>query len=277
MTIYMGSARIGENGKATGGAVGDQKQTSTPDYKGEVSMQTLSSFVGSKKWYIIRPKQALHASKIAQAMKIACNNANIGYDQNNRLGVITYGVNATTKTECDCSSLVRACIKYATGTDVGNFTTANEVSVLTNSGLFEKAIVYTSSTKIYDGDVFVTQSKGHTGICTDGNSRSATSLTKDGVDYSHVLAPIFYSDANPDLKTAYGYNESKLLEHFLAYGCNEASRWGKTISDFNVLVYASHNPDLVTAFGQLGSDGSNGFAFYKHYCTNGYKENRRVI
>ena len=193
-TIYVGSARIGENGKSTGGKVGDQKQTSTPDYKGEVSMQTLASFVSGRKLYILRPKQAIHAQKLAQAMKTACNNPNLGYDQNGRLGVITYGVDATTKTECDCSSLVRACIKKATGTDVGNFTTANEVAMLVQSGLFDKAIVYGSATKVYEGDVFVTQTKGHTGICTDGYSRTtadkpsvASPVIKNGSTGTHAI------------------------------------------------------------------------------------------
>ena len=31
MTVIIGSARIDEKGNATGGKVGDQKQTSTPD------------------------------------------------------------------------------------------------------------------------------------------------------------------------------------------------------------------------------------------------------
>ena len=45
--------------------------------------------------------------------------------------------------------------------------------MLTQSGLFDRAIVYGSATKVYEGDIFVTQSKGHTGICTDGYSRVA--------------------------------------------------------------------------------------------------------
>ena len=277
MIIRMGSARHDERNKYIGGTAGDNTQTLIPDYKGEVSMQTLASFIGIKKWYVIRPKQSAHAEKLAQAMKIACNNANIGYDQSNRLGIMTYGISSTRKTECDCSSLVRACIKYATGKDVGNFTTLNEAEVLEKSGLFDKAIVYRSTAKIYQGDIFVTQSKGHTGICVEGYSRNIISLVKDGVNYSHVLDPIYYADSNPDLKSAFGYDEKKLLEHFLNFGCNEASRWGKTISDFNVSVYATHSPDLAKAFGKLGNDGANGLAFYKHYCQYGYKENRRVI
>lgn len=41
----IGSARIDERGKTSGGKVGDQKQKSSPDYKGEVRKETL-------KWHI---------------------------------------------------------------------------------------------------------------------------------------------------------------------------------------------------------------------------------
>lgn len=172
MTILIGSARIDENGKFIGGKVGDNKQSSsTNDTTGEVSIQPM--YMHSKGWYIIRPKDIKHANNIENAMKIACNNKHIGYDQSNRLGVITYGVDTTKDTECDCSSLVRACIKKATGKDVGNFTTGNEKDTLSKSGLFEKAISYVdqSSTPVYNGDILVTKSKGHTVIVVSGNPR----------------------------------------------------------------------------------------------------------
>lgn len=177
MAIMIGSARIDENGNATGGAAGDQKQTSTPDYNGEISMQSM--YTHSQGWYILRPKSVTYANAIAAKMVTACNNANIGYDQNNRLGVITYGVATTTKTEADCSSLVRACIKEATGTDPGNFTTANEASALAATGLFEDKIAYVSqaSTPVYNGDVLVTKTKGHTVVVVSGNPRSSTTTT----------------------------------------------------------------------------------------------------
>lgn len=131
-------------------------------------------YTHSKGWYIIRPKDIITANNIAKAMKIACNNKHIGYDQYNRLGVIAYGVDTTKDTECDCSSLVRACIKKATGIDVGNFTTANEKAVLLRSGLFEKPIAYINQriTPVYNGDILVTKSKGHTVIAVSGNPRT---------------------------------------------------------------------------------------------------------
>ena len=174
-TIYVGSARIDERGKYSGGTVGDQKQaSSTNDTVGEVSMQTF--YVHSKGWYIFRPKDVSVANAIASAMITACNNKNLGYDQSNRLGVIKYGVDTTAKTECDCSALVRACIIKATGKDVGNFTTATETTYLANSGLFENGIAYVnqSTTPVYNGDILVTKTKGHTVIVVSGNPRGTT-------------------------------------------------------------------------------------------------------
>lgn len=187
MPIVIGSARIDERGKASGGAAGDQKQTSSAnDLSGEVSMQAMYNH--SKGWYISRPKSVAHAAKMADLMKAACNNANIGYDQGNRLGVIQHGIMTTVKTECDCSSLVREVVREATGKDPGNFTTANEVSILESTGLFEKRSAYISQEKtpVYNGDILTTRTKGHTVIVVSGNARpgTATSGSSDGTAVS---------------------------------------------------------------------------------------------
>ena len=108
-------------------------------------------------------------------MKTACNNKNIGYDQGNRLGVIEHGVNSKVKTEADCSSLIRECVKEATGKDPGNFNTENEVSALKKTGLFKDPIRYSSGTTLYEGDVLVTKTKGHTVIVVEGKSREEKS------------------------------------------------------------------------------------------------------
>ncbi len=174
MSIIFGSARIGENGKTTGGKAGDQKQTTSNDFAGEVSMQNF--YVHSKGWYIVRAKDVSVANKLAEAMKTACNNANIGYDQNERLGIVKNGVSSTVKTEADCSSAVRACCIYA-GFDPGNFTTGNEITALANTGKFENKVKYISDAKtpLYTGDILVTCTKGHTGIIVEGNSRTESS------------------------------------------------------------------------------------------------------
>ena len=171
MEVIVGSARIDERGKLQGGAAGDQKQTAIPDYKGEVSMQ--SFYVHKKGWYILRPKSQAHAKGIAKAMKTACNNRNIGYDQTNRGDIWKKGTATKEKSECDCSSLIRQCIKEATGKDPGNFTTANEADVLEKSGLFEKRKAYNNSIKLKEGDVLVTKERGHTVAVTDAPEEKA--------------------------------------------------------------------------------------------------------
>lgn len=167
MAIIIGSARHDENGKLSGGKVGDQTQkigSDGLDRSGEVSAQNF--YVHSKGWVILRAKDENFASALAMNMAVACNNANIGYDQSNRLGVYKYGVNTATKTETDCSGLVRACCKNA-GHDVSNFTTGNEVSVLVGTGLFTK-VAYNGQSSLCDGDILVTKTKGHTVIVLSG-------------------------------------------------------------------------------------------------------------
>lgn len=161
-TIYIGHASIDENGNISGGAAGDQT-------KKEVCKRTY--YMHSKGWYLLRPKSIDHANAIAEAMLRACKNDKIGYDQNSRLGIITHGTSTKTKTECDCSSLVRQCVIEATGKDAGNFTTGNEATCLENTGLFKKRVAVTSKTVLHNGDILVTKTKGHTVIVVEGNPR----------------------------------------------------------------------------------------------------------
>lgn len=166
MAVIIGSARHDENGHITGGSAGDQTGT-------EVSTQNF--YVHSKGWYVLRAKSDTVANKIAERMRAACANNNIGYDQTGRLGVITHGIDTKVKTECDCSSLVRACVKEATGKDPGNFVTSNEVSMLQGTGLFMPTKTYYSGMTLMTGDILVTKTKGHTVIVTSGASRGSSS------------------------------------------------------------------------------------------------------
>lgn len=160
--IIIGSARSDERGKLSGGKAGDQKQTTQDDYSGEVSMQNF--YLHKKGWYILRWKDAAFAEECAKAMQRACNNPNIGYDQNQRNGILKAGTRTSIKTECDCSAIVRQCIKEAAAVDPGNFTTSTEVTILKATGLFQAPIKYRSGTPIYNGDILVTCSKGHTAV-----------------------------------------------------------------------------------------------------------------
>lgn len=164
MAVIIGSARHDEHGNCySGGKAGDQTGQ-------EVSTQKF--YVHKKGWHVLRAKSSEIANKLAEAMIIACNNENIGYDQSERGGVITHGIDSEVKTECDCSSLVRACIIYAAGKDVGFFTTYNERSVLEDSDLFDDMGSYHAGFVLHNGDILVTRTKGHTVIVVSGAKKS---------------------------------------------------------------------------------------------------------
>lgn len=169
MAITIGSARIDEHGNAANGAAGDQT-------KREVCTEPY--YVHALGWYCMRAKDPAKAQLIAKEMKAACDNNNIGYDQNQRLDIIKAITKAKTmsaiswKTECDCSSLVRACVMAAGMGDPGNFTTYNECKILEATGQFEPKFKVTSSTPLYDGDVLCSCKKSHTVIVCSGNPRT---------------------------------------------------------------------------------------------------------
>lgn len=168
MAVKFGSARIDERGNAVGGAAGDNNGK-------EVMIEPYYSHPLG--WKCYRAKDPKVANNLAKAMIEACNNNHIGYDQNQRLGVITqlekYGTlgKIATNCECDCSSLVRACCIQA-GINVPNFTTYNEGKALEATGKFEPAFTVTSESQLCNGDILCTSRKGHTGIICEGKSRS---------------------------------------------------------------------------------------------------------
>lgn len=164
--IKIGSARIDEKNGIKNGVAGDQtgKEVMIENY-----------YNHSKGWLAFYPKNETVADKLAEAMVQACNNNNIGYDQNQRLGVFnrvkggTLIKNIATPTECDCSALVRACILQATGLALANFNTATEPSILKSSGLFLPAFTVTKSSQLKKGMILVTKTKGHTVIVVEDN------------------------------------------------------------------------------------------------------------
>lgn len=167
--IRIGSARIGETGgynQVAGNQTG--KELSVQDY-----------YNHPKQWDVIRLKNKSKRVLIAEAMIKAINNKNIGYDMTDRLSLLNACVSfnydpskVTVKCECDCSSLVRVCIAYATGKLLPNFNTTNEKTVCVNSGLFD-TFKLTDKSQLLVGDILCTRTKGHTVVVVETDNKLA--------------------------------------------------------------------------------------------------------
>ena len=154
MATYIVAARIDENGKARGGAAGDQTGK-------EVMKQALS---GSGTWTrVLRPPSGA-GTMVAQALAAAAND-NIGYDQNQRETLYNAAKAANWqlanvgKCECDCSSLI-AVLANCAGFKVNpSMYTGNEQAALTAVGFKDMAY---SAGSLKVGDVL--WRSGHTAI-----------------------------------------------------------------------------------------------------------------
>lgn len=88
----------------------------------------------------------------------------------------------------------------------------------------------------------------------------------NGVDYSSVFDPYYYADQYADLKQAYGYDCSQLLQHFINYGMSEG-RQAK--ASFNATSYRLQYSDLRRAYG------NDLKPYYMHYLQWGRSEGRQ--
>lgn len=85
------------------------------------------------------------------------------------------------------------------------------------------------------------------------------------LDYSLVFDAKYYADKYSDLKAAFGYDKTKLLNHFKQFGMKEG-RMAK--ATFDVYCYKNNYADLWAVYkDDLKS-------YYIHYMTYGYKEGR---
>lgn len=229
MSVRIGSARINENGTTTGGKAGDQTG-------GEVSAQNY--YVHRKGWYVIRPKDAQVAEKIAKAMEYACANDHIGYCQSHRdslrKAAAKYDYNpakVTTDVETDCSALVRVCCLYA-GISVGDFNTSSELEVLKKTGQFDVLTedkYCTASTYLKRGDILVTRAKGHTVVVL--SSGTGASLTQNEV-VTYEAGKVYETTVdNLNVRTGAGTNYRKK-----SYGelSSDAKKHANTSGSLNI-------------------------------------------
>ena len=190
MAVKIGHASIDENKNIKGGASGDQTG-------GEVCTRNWYN----KPWeFVLRPKSATLAEKSATACEVACDNPNIGYDQNQRNTLHTQATKVdfdlskiTVPCECDCSSLMHVCalagganISYgsngaATSTMKSRFTANGDYEVLTDKK-------YLSSDKyLKRGDILVKAGSHTVMALEDGvNASSSTPNTSTNTSTQKV-------------------------------------------------------------------------------------------
>lgn len=166
MTVKIGHAASDESGKYSNGKAGDQTGK-------EVCIRTWYNRPWNK---VVRPKNTGVALKIAKTCVDACNNNNIGYDQNQRTTLYTQAIKfdfdltkITTPCECDCSSLVAVCVNAAGIKVSKDIYTGNMVAALKNTGSFDVLIdkkYLTSASLLKVGDILVYEGH-HTAIVVD--------------------------------------------------------------------------------------------------------------
>ena len=109
-------------------------------------------------------------------------------------------------------------------------------------------------------DVIVTNTDGTYGYI----ERSQISQQYEMPDYAFDYK--YYADNNSDIKSAYGYDEFKLKQHFMNYGLKEGRVSSPT---FNVAYYLENNIDLKTAYGK------DYVKAYEHFIKYGCNELRK--
>lgn len=222
--IIIGSARINEKGRTTGGLPGDQTGN-------EVATQKL--YQHSKKWDVIRAVNPGMAELIAVAMQRACDNIQIGYDQTDRNNlfnvskIVEYDPgHVAIPVHCDCSSLVRVCIAYA-GLIVPNFTTRTEKSILLKSGAFYTPAItdpWRDQHLLVRGDILVTRTQGHTAVVlgddtTDADPEDYAQRKQVAHCFDPKIAGVYRTTSDTPAKYVAGDNSLDNIYIGLNRGC----------------------------------------------------------
>lgn len=166
----IGHAVCDENGKSQNGKAGNQTGK---------ELRIAEWYNRDKGWTnVFRAKSAKTAAKIAEAMKDACANKKIGYDQNQRTTLwleaekVAFKLKKIkTACETDCSALVAVCLKAA-GIDISrDIWTGNEAAAIRATKRFTefKTADYTQTDKnLQPGDILL--GPGHTAIVVEAEA-----------------------------------------------------------------------------------------------------------
>lgn len=215
MSVLIGHASIDENGKATGGAAGDQT----------------GKEVCTRSWYtkgwnaLLRPKSAALAELSARACEAACENPNIGYDQGGRNTLYTkakavdFDLAAVGACECDCSSLMHVCaiagganLKY----DGNGYTTRSMVAAFIASGDYEKLTdskYLETDAYLKRGDILVKEGSHTVMVLSNGSAVAAAQIPT--VMPFEDNATIYYSVRLPLLQKGMKRDAVKAMQQLL--------------------------------------------------------------
>lgn len=171
MSILIGHASADERGKYNGGKAGDQNGK-------EVCIRDWYNRPWNK---VVRPKSAYVAADMVRAMRDACYNDNIGYDQYQRTSLYAQAKETgwdlgsiTVPCETDCSALIAVCVNAAGVAVSKDIYTGNMVKAMEATGQFEllTASKYlTSDAYLMAGDTLVYEGH-HTAMALQYGNKS---------------------------------------------------------------------------------------------------------
>lgn len=183
MSVKIGHSSIDENGKANGGAAGDQtgKEVCTRDWY-------------ANGWTVLlRPKDSAVAEKMAKACEDGCANDKIGYDQYQRNTLRTQAKavgwdlsKITVACECDCSSFMTVCAEAAGINMDSTYTSGNAPVTSTMRGKFKATGAFevltdskylTGSSYLKRGDILVKETAHTVMVLSNGTNAGSSSST----------------------------------------------------------------------------------------------------
>lgn len=228
MAVRIGHASIDENGRATGGAAGDQtgKEVCTRDWY-------------TKGWKVLlRAKDPTVRKRIAASCIAACNNENLGYDQTGRnTGLqeakkVGWDFSKITKpAEFDCSSLASACVQAA-GVNVwdgGNAPTTSTLEyVLTATGAFEAlrdSKYLTGTDYLLEGDILL-KPGSHVVIVLGDDDQTPVQTVHTPTAPKQEIVTIYYSVRLPMLVKGMKSDAVKAMQQLLLAKEYELPKYG---------------------------------------------------
>lgn len=183
MSVKIGHSSIDENGKAYGGAAGDQTRKE----------------VCTRDWYangwtvLLRPKDSAVAEKMAKACEDGCANDKIGYDQYQRNTLRTQAKavgwdlsKITVACECDCSSFMTVCAEAAGINMDSTYTSGNAPVTSTMRAKFKATGAFevltdskylTGSSYLKRGDILVKETAHTVMVLSNGANAGSSSGT----------------------------------------------------------------------------------------------------